>query len=983
MFLAMMLSALPEARAQLGPRAKLHELSLADLEELSGYIDEWVSAELVQEHVDYFFALEDKGGVHTTRNFLGWHRAHVRKLEHFLMTKPGGGKFVPLPAWEPTAPDGAIQPIPAFFNERDGSGTINPAYAIAQGTDSIVAAQLALAGLPDSVYLPNISPDVPYISAASPIYDMTANCTISDAGDFSDILETTYHAAGHSRVSGAMLVFSSPACLIFWPWHAQIDELWAEWDDCSAAYDISGPAYISGAESWSGERYVRGEVYVQDGGVLTIEANARIHFQDSEYARRRTRLVVEAGGKLIVQVGAALTGIGIFGQGGGNPAFSQISGTDTTFIEGIEATLKGVIYNTPWDGITLEDGGEIELQGGWIEHARIGIANPGGGGKVTASGAVFSNNRQDVALGSPGSSHQDNSSRFYDCLFLNSQALRDAIWESGKVGDLEHTHHHIGHGKSLSSGDHVTLWNVSGPVFEGCGFRSTYKPMSGGFASRGIFAVLSSFRVEGGSGFLDLAEGIYVLGDALAAPALAVTIEDNTFSGTVRGVTLEGASMAHLSGNIFQVPGTNTLTGAGQPYGVFIRELSSFIVQDNTFRTMPNFTGAPANAGLIVEDACFGQSQWAARNTFENLGYHTESRGANFSFQIACNGYAGLGDKYAIAVTSGILGQQGDCNEFPAGNAWDDTCSGTEGHIYLAPSAQALPYSYYALDPPQVPDAACVSSGVALEACMSVSDPQFCANLEPVLSEGNGQARANRLAAIEQALQSAGPEEAELLERAKQAELMQALRHELGQGGPGAAYSYLQGLAGQQIQIEESRLASWAVAAGQYAAAQQLLGQLDTGSYDYKLLDFFLPIAQEGRGMGQLTLLESQHLLSIPPPCYIRLKEMMPARAEEGDAAAAAPQPRSAPARSAAAASLFEAYPNPASSLLHIRLPELAPGQEARLWLSDWAGRRLREARSPGAAALQWDIAGLPAGAYILGLEAGAASERKAIIIAR
>jgi hypothetical protein len=77
------------------------------------------------------------------------------------------------------------------------------------------------------------------------------------------------------------------------------------------------------------------------------------------------------------------------------------------------------------------------------------------------------------------------------------------------------------------------------------------------------------------------------------------------------------------------------------------------------------------------------------------------------------------------------------------------------------------------------------------------------------------------------------------------------------------------------------------------------------------------------------------------------------------------------------------AYPNPASSLLHIRLPELAPGQEARLWLSDWAGRRLREARSPGAAELQWDIAGLPAGAYVLGLEAGAASERKVVIIAR
>jgi hypothetical protein len=78
-----------------------------------------------------------------------------------------------------------------------------------------------------------------------------------------------------------------------------------------------------------------------------------------------------------------------------------------------------------------------------------------------------------------------------------------------------------------------------------------------------------------------------------------------------------------------------------------------------------------------------------------------------------------------------------------------------------------------------------------------------------------------------------------------------------------------------------------------------------------------------------------------------------------------------------------KAYPNPASSLLHIRLPELAPGQEARLWLSDWAGRRLREARSPGAAELQWDIASLPVGAYILRFEAGSASSQRAIIIAR
>ena len=464
---------------------------------------------------------------------------------------------------------------------------------------------------------------------------------------------------------------------------------------------------------------------------------------------------------------------------------------------------------------------------------------------------------------------------------------------------------------------------------------------------------------------------------------MAITIEGNTFSGTVRGVTLEGGSLEHLSGNTFQVPGANTLTGAGQPYGVFIRGLSSFIVQDNIFKTMPGFTGVLANAGLIVEDACFGQSQWAARNTFDGLEYHTESRGGNLSFQIACNSYAGLGDKYAIAITSGILGRQGDCNEFPAGNAWDDTCSGTEGHIYLAPSAQALPYSYYALDPPQVPDAACVSSGVALEACMSVSDPQFCANLEFVLSEGNSQARANRLTALEQALQSAGPEEAELLERAKQAEIMQALRHELGQGGPSAAYSYLQGLAGQQIQIEGSRLASWAIAAGQYAAAQQLLGQLDTASYGYKLLDFFLPIAQDGRGLGQLTQQEASRLIEIPKPCFI--EEAPPpssgiARAEpDGEAA----DSRAALEKAVPGLIPFEAYPNPASSLLHIRLPELAPGQEARLWLSDWAGRRLREARSPGAAELQWDIAGLPAGAYILGLEAGAASERKVIIIAR
>jgi hypothetical protein len=967
MFLLMMLSSLPEAQAQRAPRAKLHELPSSDLEELSGYIDEWVSAELVQEHVDHFFAKNDSGGVHTTRNFLGWHRAHVRKLEHFLMGKPGGGKFVPLPACEPTAPDGTQQPIPAQFG------------GIASASASIVEAELASNNISFPPYLDTLSPVVPYITGS---YDMTANCTISDAGDFSDILEITYHGRGHSEAGRAMLVFSSPGCLIFWPWHAQIDELWAEWDDCSAAYDISGPVYISGTESWSGERYVRGEVFVQDGGELTIEANARIHFQDSEYARRRTRLVVKPGGKLIVQGGAALTGIGIFGQGGGNPAFSAISGTDTTFIEGIEATLKGVIYNTPWDGITLEDGGEIELQGGWIEHARIGIANPGGGGRVAASSAVFSNNRQDVALGSPGSSHQDNSSSFYDCLFLNSQALRDAIWESGKVGDLEHTHHHIGHGKSLSSGDHVTLWNVSGPVFEGCAFRSTYKPTSGSFASRGIYAALSSFTVNGGSDFLDLAEGIYVLGDALAAPALAVAIEDNTFSGTVRGVTLEGASLAHLSGNTFQVPGTNTLTGAGQPYGVFIRGLSSFIVQDNMFRTMPNFTGAPANAGLIVEDACFGQSQWAARNTFEGLEYHTESRGGNLSFQIACNSYAGLGDKYAIAITSGILGRQGDCNEFPAGNAWDDTCSGTEGHIYLAPSAQALPYSYYALDPPQVPDAACVSSGMVVTPCFDVLQ-DFCEEIDILLSPGNSQARANRLTALEQALQSAGPEEAELLERAKQAEIMQALRHELGQGGPSAAYSYLQGLAGQQIQIEGSRLASWAIAAGQYAAAQQLLGQLDTDNYGYKLLDFFLPIAQDGRGLGQLTQQEAGRLIEIPKPCFI--EEVPPpssgiARAEpDGEAA----DSRAALEKAVPGLIPFEAYPNPASSQLHIRLPELAPGQEARLWLSDWAGRRLREGRSPGAAELQWDIAGLPAGAYILGLEAGAASERKAIIIAR
>jgi hypothetical protein len=132
------------------------------------------------------------------------HRRYLTRLERFLY-KRGAKQFIPLPAWDP------VTRIPPEFRAvrpyDDGSfdkgGVPRPPIA---NDDPGIALPLSL------------QPGV-----------ICAEATLPDLWQ----AMLTWHADVHFGVGGTMQdIHTSPAALIFWPWHAFVDNIYWNWEHC-------------------------------------------------------------------------------------------------------------------------------------------------------------------------------------------------------------------------------------------------------------------------------------------------------------------------------------------------------------------------------------------------------------------------------------------------------------------------------------------------------------------------------------------------------------------------------------------------------------------------------------------------------------------------------------------------------------------------------------------------------------------------------
>ncbi|GAB4492021.1 MAG: hypothetical protein OHK0019_13100 [Saprospiraceae bacterium] len=721
-----LLAVLPKVNLQsqiTGQRISIHTLSGAEQAALANLINDWLdeNINIVDEHDACF-----EEGIHSTNNFLPWHRVHIQQLEDYIRENADAGLFpnIPdikdesfrLPYWRPEEVPPAGNKIPTAFQATASGaplGSMNFDPPLLNGMSQVLA-------------------DIQQCTTAH-----TPSNTPPDIGEFSDDLEQRYHDNGHIAMSGIMVSPRAPDCLIFWPWHAWVDDIWYYWENhCKGEYDLPGTSDIINPNQfftevlppgtlWTGEMFVKGEVRIKDGATLTIGPNAIIHFRESGYygGDYPTRIIVEPGGTLVVD-GATLTGIDVFGD-------QSPLGDD-----------PGSKYYTAWEGIVVQGGsgkqGWVQLlNNARIEHAVMGIRSENGG-QVYASNANFYNNRVDVEIG-PHTGECYAS--FFHCKFINDQPLRDIIWRGGTVNNNNGCgggipEHHINHEDSHSSDAHIVL-NGAGGLWKNflyCTIDNTYQDPHGHYISRGIVATNSQYFLYG-CGIKNQVIGISGR-NTIPGPGRHATIRSSSFQNNLEGITLLGVDNSEIStNNTFTVlddiptgvvPDGILSLPVPVPFGIYSDGSAALTVADNDFSTVAAIA-SEKNYGAILANTGSSAASMEKRNAFTGVGIGSQAQGGNGNLQIRCNDYNSF--QYGIALTSGTLQTQGLCASSisPAGNIWDNFCGpnpsdNDESQVFRNVN-NSNPFTYWAHSDRKP---TCYSPGVLLPICLIESTSTSC-----------------------------------------------------------------------------------------------------------------------------------------------------------------------------------------------------------------------------------------------------------------
>lgn len=254
-------------------------------------IIQWVStdpSDPIQQHLDVIGSVAS-GGIHCNLTpFLTWHRQYIEQLETWLMTQPGGSKFVPLPKWNPTTqiPD-------EFFNDD-----VLPGHAVVSGyADLVEKDPSSLPGINVARFL-NAATICNYTSGSRSRFCMgwgpfTSVGTAMD--NFAWDLERAHNPV-HINIDGVMNDGSSPAAAIFWLWHAFVDDAYQHYlCNCAGTYpnkdlfikdnnaDIGDePNTTTGIYYLSPEIWVRQNPDVVVGGRYSLEDDPNRH-ENAEY----------------------------------------------------------------------------------------------------------------------------------------------------------------------------------------------------------------------------------------------------------------------------------------------------------------------------------------------------------------------------------------------------------------------------------------------------------------------------------------------------------------------------------------------------------------------------------------------------------------------------------------------------------------------------------------------------------------------------
>lgn len=502
---------------------------------------------------------------------------------------------------------------------------------------------------------------------------------------------------------------------------------------------------VSNVETWTSISYnVLGSVHIRNGETLKISTGAHINFADSRKIAQQstiviggglqntsinnqliTNIVVEPGGKLIVENGAELRSLvdcddpGMWDgvQVWGNPAATQTSANQgwmvfkNTDSRIIDARIGSMIGKT-----SRNNDGDIKP-----------TTQYGGGIFSMSDGAAFYNNLYSLRF----APYQNPNGQY------NKSQITGSFFYSGPLNDLHYTDESTGTTPYLPTQKHIYMRGVRGIRISGNEFGFGSDPASSYLADirgTGIEAYNSSFTATDNL-FKYMTFGVNAR-QVMGLANLPVRIEaDNTFNYNQFGAYIKGSALAVVDDNTFNIPYAEP-PETKKTYGLWMDNSSGFTTTNNTFTgNAPNY-----NYGTIVTRSTTGGGL-VALNDFETLDIGSQTERNNSALAMLCNSYTEQNHAWVICPQlPGSLADQGTgcpnltVGTFTAGNLFNDDCLLTEQHIF-----STVHFNYWANGtPPETdPDDACVStlllSGTRrLQHCTNSSDDEnACVFAEP------------------------------------------------------------------------------------------------------------------------------------------------------------------------------------------------------------------------------------------------------------
>lgn len=368
--------------------------------------------------------------------------------------------------------------------------------------------------------------------------------------------------------------------------------------------------------------YVRGEIHVPAGTTLQITGGLIVHFADGNQMEYDTKLIIEPGGRLLVNnatltstdcPGAMWRGIEVWGN-------SELSQTVTSNQGFVQLTNQAKIENA-YEAVQL-----------WKSYDWTST-----GGIIRATNSHFINNKRDIQFLAYANIHNgiehNNLSFFNNCTFQTDNSYK-----------LE------------TINPHITMFKVSGINIMGCDFMDEkavtfVEPHS---LNRGIFSMDAKYKVLGrftGSAstldayyddsnydvctFTNLLSGVQAMN---ANSQNTITVDHCLFTDCRFGVYLSQVDNTMITRNKFVKASDYGLFTS--QYGIYTNKCTAYQIEGNIVE-IP-FTAGSTTLGIAIHNSGFEDNE-VYKNILDGTVRGVNSFGKNRNDgTIALTNYEGL-----------------------------------------------------------------------------------------------------------------------------------------------------------------------------------------------------------------------------------------------------------------------------------------------------------------------------------------------------